>query len=81
MVDVEKFYLGRKKLDLHNDEIIAEILLPKAGIDDYYYKKGADATRWPSPVFRLRAFSAGKRHHHALFRRVRRGGRHGAALS
>lgn len=39
MVDVEKFYLGRKKLDLHNDEIIAEILLPKAGIDDYYYKK------------------------------------------
>ena len=39
VVDVEKFYLGRKKLDLHNDEIIAEILLPKAGIDDYYYKK------------------------------------------
>lgn len=39
VVDVEQFYLGRKKLDLHNDEIIAEILLPKAGIDDYYYKK------------------------------------------
>ena len=39
IVDVEQFYLGRKKLDLHNDEIIAEILLPKAGIDDYYYKK------------------------------------------
>lgn len=39
MVDVEKFYLGRKKLDLASDEIIAEILLPKAGIDDYYYKK------------------------------------------
>ena len=39
LVDVEKFYLGRKKLDLHSDEIIAEILLPKAGIDDYYYKK------------------------------------------
>jgi len=39
MVDVEKFYLGRKKLDLAADEIIAEILLPKAGIDDYYYKK------------------------------------------
>jgi len=39
IVDVEKFYLGRKKLDLASDEIIAEILLPKAGIDDYYYKK------------------------------------------
>lgn len=39
IVDVEKFYLGRKKLDLANDEIIVEILLPKAGIDDYYYKK------------------------------------------
>lgn len=39
LVDVEKFYLGRKKLDLAADEIIAEILLPKAGIDDYYYKK------------------------------------------
>ena len=39
LVDVEKFYLGRKKLDLHSDEIIAEILLPKAGIDDCYYKK------------------------------------------
>ena len=39
IVDVEKFYLGRKKLDLAGDEIIAEILLPKAGIDDYYYKK------------------------------------------
>ena len=39
IVDVEEFYLGRKKLDLANDEIIAEILLPKAGINDYYYKK------------------------------------------
>ena len=39
LVDVDKFYLGRKKLDLHRDELIAEILLPKAGIDDYYYKK------------------------------------------
>lgn len=39
IVDVDKFYLGRKKLDLNRDEIIAEIMLPKAGIDDYYYKK------------------------------------------
>lgn len=39
IVEVEKFYLGRKKLDLAKDELIAEILLPKAGIEDYYYKK------------------------------------------
>ena len=39
IVDVEAFYLGRKKLDLADDEIIAEILLPKAGVNDYYYKK------------------------------------------
>lgn len=39
IVDVENFYLGRKKLDLAKDEIIAEILLPKAEIEDYYYKK------------------------------------------
>lgn len=39
IVDVEQFYLGHKKLDPASDEIIAEILLPKAGIEDYYYKK------------------------------------------
>ena len=39
IVDVENFYLGRKKLDLAKDQIIAEIRLPKAGIQDYYYKK------------------------------------------
>ncbi|MBQ7230554.1 MAG: FAD binding domain-containing protein, partial [Oscillospiraceae bacterium] len=39
IVDVEKFYLGRKKLDLGSDEIIAEVLLPKTGLENYYYEK------------------------------------------
>ena len=39
IVEIEKFYLGRKKLDLAEDEIIAEILLPKTGLENYYYKK------------------------------------------
>ena len=39
IVDVDKFYLGRKKLDLAGDELIAEILLPADGLDQYYYEK------------------------------------------
>ncbi len=39
IVDVDKFYLGRKKLDLAEDELIAEILLPKTGLENYYYQK------------------------------------------
>ena len=39
IVDVDKFYLGRKKLDLGADEIIAEVLLPKTGLENYYYEK------------------------------------------
>lgn len=39
IVDVDTFYLGRKKLDLADDEIIAEVLLPKTGLENYYYKK------------------------------------------
>ena len=39
IVDVDKFYLGRKKLDLHSDELIAEILLPKTGLERYSYEK------------------------------------------
>ena len=38
IVEIDKFYLGRKKLDLASNEIIAEILLPKK-LDNYYYKK------------------------------------------
>ena len=39
VVDVEKFYLGRKKLDLAGDELIAEVLLPKKGLEQYSYEK------------------------------------------
>lgn len=39
IVDVDQFYLGRKKLALEKDELIAEILLPKTGLEQYYYQK------------------------------------------
>ena len=39
IIPVEKFYLGRRKLDLAADELIAEILLPKTGPENYYYEK------------------------------------------
>ena len=39
IVAVDKFYLGRKKLDIRKDEIIGEILLPASGLDNYYYEK------------------------------------------
>lgn len=39
VVNVENFYLGRKKLDLAPDELIAEVLLPKNGLERYYYQK------------------------------------------
>jgi CO/xanthine dehydrogenase FAD-binding subunit len=39
IIPVEEFYLGRKKLDLHPDELICELLLPKTGLEHYYYQK------------------------------------------
>ena len=39
IVDVDKFYLGRKKLDLAQDELIIEVLLPRYGLDKYSYEK------------------------------------------
>lgn len=39
ILPVREFYLGRKKLSLLPDELIVEILMPKIGIDNYYYKK------------------------------------------
>lgn len=39
VVDVDKFYRGRKKLDLADDELIAEVLLPKTGLERYSYEK------------------------------------------
>ena len=39
IINVDEFYKGRKELDLAGDELIAEILLPKKGLDNYYYEK------------------------------------------
>lgn len=39
IIPVTEFYKGRKQLDLGKDELIVEILLPKTGLDNYYYKK------------------------------------------
>ncbi len=39
LIDVDKFYRGRRDLDLTDDELITEVLIPKEGIDDYYYQK------------------------------------------
>jgi CO/xanthine dehydrogenase FAD-binding subunit len=39
IVNIEDFYLGRKKLDLCADELIVEILIPKADLSNYYYQK------------------------------------------
>ncbi len=39
IVDVANFYRGRRDLDLSSTELIAEIIIPKAGINDYYYQK------------------------------------------
>ncbi len=39
IVDIDAFYEGRKKLALKPGELILEILLPKQGLENYYYKK------------------------------------------
>lgn len=39
IVGIEDFYKGRKELDLRKDELIIEIILPKEGLENYYYKK------------------------------------------
>lgn len=39
IIPVAEFYLGRKKLALMPDELIVEILIPKTGLENYYYKK------------------------------------------
>ncbi len=39
IVSILDFYKGRKQLDLHDDELIVEILLPKTGLENYTYKK------------------------------------------
>lgn len=42
IIDIDKFYLGRKKLDLREDEIIVEILLPMENLDNYSFEKVAE---------------------------------------
>jgi CO/xanthine dehydrogenase FAD-binding subunit len=39
IVNIDEFYLGRKKLDLNDNELIVEILIPKADLSNFYYKK------------------------------------------
>ena len=39
IVPVKDFYLGRKQIALRADELIVEVLMPKTGLDNYYYKK------------------------------------------
>ena len=39
IVDVDRFYKGRRDLDLRDDELIAEILIPKQRIEKYAYQK------------------------------------------
>ena len=39
ILPIKDFYLGRSKTALAADELIVEILMPKNGLDNYYYKK------------------------------------------
>ena len=39
IIPIKEFYKSRKELDLASGELIVEILVPKTGLDNYYYKK------------------------------------------
>ncbi|MCL2661821.1 MAG: FAD binding domain-containing protein [Oscillospiraceae bacterium] len=39
IIPIKEFYLGAGKTALEPDELIVEVLMPKLGIDNYYYKK------------------------------------------
>jgi len=39
IVNIDEFYLGRKKLDLAENELITEILIPKDNLSNYCYSK------------------------------------------
>lgn len=39
IIPIKEFYQGRKKLALRPDELIVEVLIPKNGLDNYYYEK------------------------------------------
>jgi len=39
IIPLKDFYLGNKQLNISDDELIVEILMPKTCLDNYYYKK------------------------------------------
>lgn len=39
IVPIREFFIDRGKTCLRDDELLTEILLPRVGLDDYYYKK------------------------------------------
>ena len=39
LLPIKDFYLGRGKTALADDELLVEILMPKYGLENYYYKK------------------------------------------
>jgi len=39
IVTMKEFYKGRKELDLRDDELIVEIMMPSEGLENFYYKK------------------------------------------
>ena len=39
IIAIKDFYLGSKKLNISPGELITEILMPKTGLDNYYFKK------------------------------------------
>jgi len=39
IIPIKDFYLGKSNVNLNPDELIIEILIPKNGLDNYYYKK------------------------------------------
>ena len=39
VLPIKEFYLGRNRTVLQEDELLVEILMPKTGIDNHYYKK------------------------------------------
>jgi len=39
LLPINDFYLGRGKTALANDELVVEILMPKHGLENYYFKK------------------------------------------
>lgn len=39
LLPIKDFYQGRKQLDLRPDELIVEVIIPRKGLDNFYYQK------------------------------------------